>query len=457
MKPLSLVSILAFTALALSLQVSAQDDSVATPQSVTIPLQTILLPGGTYRLGISARIGGAPVAEPYLLDTGSFGFFSAWTSTASWWNGTYANTTDSGTASYTGGIEYYFNTVITNVTLGSNPAATAQNVHVGLITNVTLNGVVDTAFYAALAKGHAPEGGGHFYGTLGSGLGSIKDAGGLYAIAAQLPGNLGTGFIIHTGGPGGRATLTVGLTPALRKQFTVLIPMQGANTTVTFPNSGYPTYTLQLGVVLDSGDPNGVIYNKDAFELPDSFVTKGMLTKGETMTLAASAIHPVIDPLPADLPFIADPSGLPQDWSWTITTGNLTGINQINLSPKPPAGEAAINTGITPFMSQDIMFDIQNGLVGFKKITESAYTQIAADPVTTPTASSKVTITGVARSSDKILSVLYKLGNDAYKKASGTESWKFTTPLKTGINTITVRAISSRGLATTQTLSITRS
>jgi hypothetical protein len=175
------------------------------------------------------------------------------------------------------------------------------------------------------------------------------------------------------------------------------------------------------------------------------------------MTLAALALHPVIDPLPAaNLPFIAY-SGLPQDWSWTITTGNLTGINQVNLSPTPPAGEAAINTGITPFMSQDIMFDIQNGLVGFNKITQSAYTQIAADPVTTPTAASKVTITGVARSSDKILSVTYKLGTGAYIRADGTESWKFTTALKTGLNTITVRVISSRGLSTTQTLSITRS
>jgi len=478
MKTLSFTLLLTLATSALPLRAA----TAATPQSVTIPLQTILLPGGTYRLGITARIGGAPKAVAYLLDTGSFGFFSAWTANATWW-GNYTPTGDSGTANYTGGIEYTFNTVTTNVTLGNNPAATAQNVHMGLITNVTLNGTVDTAFFNALAAGQPPEADGHFYGTLGTGLGAIKDFGGLYAIAAQLPGNLGSGFIIHTGGPGGRATLTLGLTPALRQQFTVLVPMQGANTTVTFPNSGYPTYSLQLlngtlavvssntsipgnntysgnlGIILDTGGPSGVIYNKDAFQIPADFFTKGNVTAGSNLTLSARALFPVIDPpAPADLPFITDSiSGFPENWTWSILTGNLVSLNCFTLSRKPPNGGAAVNTGITPFMYQDIMFDIQRGLVGFRASTQTAYTQIAANAVTSPTAADKVTLSGVARSSEKILSVTYKLGTGAYIKADGTESWKFTTPLKTGLNTITVPAISSRGLATTQTLSITRS
>jgi hypothetical protein len=415
-----------------------------TPETVTIPLQNILLPGGTYRLGIAASIGGGNQAT-YLLDTGSFGFFSAYKTGASWW-GNFTDTGKSGNVSYTGGIAYNFDTVTANVTLGGNSLATATDVRLGQIVSVTLNGTADAAFNTALMNGTAPEAG-TFYGTLGAGLGRVDDgAGGLFSIIAQMPGNLASGFIIHTGGPGGKATLTIGLTPALRQEFSMQVPMQGQNTTVTFPGSGYPTYDLRLvsghlkvdnsgarytgklDIIFDTGDPSAVIFDKDNLKVPKSDITNGLLTAGDRMTLAANGTVPA------------------NDWQWSVTAGTLTGQDRVVVSTTVPAGGPVINTGITPFFTQDIMFDIQNGVVGFNPITPAEYSQLVADATPGTTTAAKLKVSGIARGTDSVVGVHYSLNGGPYTRAIGTLNWHFTVKLTSGMNTIKVRAVNGKGM-----------
>ncbi len=425
-----------------------------TPQTVTIPLQNILLPGGTYRLGITARIGGGD-PETYLLDTGSFGFFSAYKTGATWW-GNYTDTGKSGNVSYTGGIAYHFMTANTDVELGGNPAATALNVHMGRIISVTENGTPDTAFDNALAAGKPPEAG-TFYGTLGAGLGRLAAGGGLFAIVGQLPGNLASGFIIHTGGPGGKATMTLGLTPALRAQFSMQVPMQGQNTTVTFPNSSWPTYDLRLAagrllvkttgksytgklsMIFDTGDPSTVIFGKNNLEIPKAYIANGLLVAGDTLTLTANGTEAA------------------NDWQWSLTAGTLTGLNRVVVSTTVPAGGAVINTGITPFLTQDIMFDIQNGVVGFNPIIPAQFSQIVANATPATTTAKSLKVTGVARGTGTIVGVHYSLNGAAYARAIGTLSWNFTVTLAPGLNTINVRAVNSHNqLSKVQTIKVTQ-
>src|SRR5207245_358080 len=94
--------------------------------------------GGKQNLLIYASLNGGPL-DPYLLDTGSPNMFSVY---GSWWPG---NSTEliqpgSNTITFASGTSYSYNTVPTNVALGTDAGGTivaaANNVTVGLITNI---------------------------------------------------------------------------------------------------------------------------------------------------------------------------------------------------------------------------------------------------------------------------------------------------------------------------------
>jgi len=332
--------------LLLALPLASRANSV--PDSVTIPLQLVQLPSGDYKLGISVSLGGGPF-KLYEFDTGASGFYAA--NNTAWWptpvtvNSTIVN------QSYSSGIFYNSTIVNTTVDLGNGiPTLTAN------MAQIQVAGGGSLGDWAANVTAGIPPLYGAFFGDFGIGLSSEN---GIFGLLPQLPGNLSNGFIIRTGGfANPHPTLQIGITAADRAQFTILVPMNGTVANVTYPTSGYPTYAQQIiianatfslgrvhttfpaGLVLDTGAPSMEIHDNDTnITLPDSLLSGKQVIPGTNVTLVAD------------------------NWLLGFIAGNVSGQNQAKDVSDPTNGR--INTGLITFFNYDVMFDVQNGTVGF--------------------------------------------------------------------------------------------
>jgi hypothetical protein len=320
----------------------------STPDSVTIPLQLVQLASGDYKLGIPVSLGGGPF-KLYEFDTGASGFYAA--NNTAWWptpttvNATIVN------QMYSSGIFYNSTIVNTTVSLGNGiPTLTAN------MAQIQAAGGGSLGNWTANVTAGIPPLYGAFFGDFGIGL---STGNGIFGILPQLPGNLSNGFIIRTGGfANPHPTLQIGITAADRAQFTILVPMNGTVANVTFPNSGYPTYAQQImianssfdlglihksfpaGLVLDTGAPSMEIHdNGTNITLPDSLLSGKKLLPGTTVTLTDG------------------------DWVLSFIAGSISGLNSAKDVPDPTDGR--INTGLITFFTYDVMFDVQNGTIGF--------------------------------------------------------------------------------------------
>ena len=341
-----LFSLLYSSFLLLALPLAARANSV--PDSITIPLQLVQLASGDYKLGIPVSLGGGPF-KLYEFDTGASGFYAA--NNTAWWpsyntvNATIVN------QSYSSGIYYNSTIVSTTVDFGNGiPTLTAN------MAQIQTAGGGSLGDWAANVTAGIPPLYGAFFGDFGIGLTSEN---GIFGLLPQLPGNLSNGFIIRTGGfANPHPTLQIGITAADRAQFTILVSMNGTNSTVTYPNSGYSTYAQQIiianatftlgrihtsfpaGLVLDTGAPSMEIHdNGTNITLPDSLLNGKQVIPGTSITLDAD------------------------NWFLGFIAGNISGQNQAKDVSDPTNGR--INTGLITFFTYDVMFDVQNGTVGF--------------------------------------------------------------------------------------------
>jgi hypothetical protein len=203
----------------------------------------------------------------------------------------------------------------------------------------------------------------------GMGLGGDQS---IEAILAQLTDGLSNGFIIAVGtAPNGSTgqigTLQVGLGANDITSFDTLVAMQGQNTLDTFPNSGEPTYTKVIGsgsITLVSGtssstsEPAGFVY--DTGEPGDkvhtgygllsstlsSFVgSDGFLSDGTTMSLDTSGI-----------------TSFASDYASVASSGNqILVADSSNIA-------GYVNTGFESYFGESVMFDLADGVIGFKAI-----------------------------------------------------------------------------------------
>jgi hypothetical protein len=321
-------------------------DSV--PDTVTIPLQIIQLASGDYKLGIPVSLGGGPF-RLYEFDTGASGFYAA-NNTAWWSNYTTINATLVN-QHYASGIFYNSTIVSTTVDFGNGiPTLTANMAQIQIAGGGSIgNWTTDVA--AGIPPLY-----GAFFGDFGIGL---STGNGIFGLFPQLSGNLAKGFIIRTGGfAHPQPTLQIGITDADRAQFSLGVAMNGTNTTVTFPNSGYDTYAQQIiianaaytlgsltttfpaGLVLDTGAPSMEIHDNGInITLPAAFLNGGQVIPGTYVSL------------------------LNGTWSLDFITGNISGLNYAADVSDPTNGR--INTGLITFFTYDVMFDVEKGIVRF--------------------------------------------------------------------------------------------
>lgn len=367
-----------------------------------VPLELVnIAPAGKtpeYKLGINVGLGGG-APELYELDTGAAGFFAAYNAKLTsnqWWGNFTAEGGKPLKIGYESGNMYTANSVETSVQLYTPagapvPFATADNVNLGQIAKFT-NSKSPSAvkkWKQALSQGLPPLEG-HFYGDFGADLSPADPASGnsIFSILPQisLAAGLTPGFILHVGKIGSNTTpyLQIGLTAANIKDFSATTAMNlytGEGPT-TFPNSTIPTYsqeianatfswsdksgasqqTADIPWLLDTGAPQVNVWQGGNFAVAKMFIKTpkkvqgfftGRFKSGRTFSVQTT-------PLSAG------------DSTATLTianTGDKSSINEVEASSKANngSGKAYVNTGLWSFTQYDVMYNLGQGLLQFRK------------------------------------------------------------------------------------------
>ena len=337
----------------------------------TIPLHFLpeYMPNGQpqVKYGIDVAIGENP-SQVYEFDTGGVSFFAGY-SPDYWKNVPLTSTPISET--YSSGI--YYNGVVadTNITLGrgSQTVSTGQPIQIAAIL---AGGNANSGEVFDFGNPDAPPVEDHFFGDFGASFNTTPVPGQTTPMTNplfQLPGNLSSGFLVQVGPIGIEPQLSVGVTDALRAQFTYAVPVAPQPGGGTYPVSGYdilswfgfaPTYTATyqgttenigltpaLPTLIDSGAPSTGIRMKGDTNPPFSTTgtVPGQLISGATFT--------------ATFPTTAGRDPL----TWTFTAGNNRSVNQVEYQTGAPGGLQNVNTGLTLYNSYDVMFDIAQQII----------------------------------------------------------------------------------------------
>jgi len=228
---------------------------------------------------------------------------------------------------------------------------------------------------------------GVFFGNIGSGL---KEKNGLFAVLAQIPGAT-NGFIIRSGGvveqlgrgqSVRRGEVVVGLTPTLRAEFPMRVPMLpqivgGAPERLPSGYMAREEYPLAITIsltgpngnsaaakaraVLDTGGVNIHIHRGSGMgvdlEIPRSFLVKDKRLRPDTnVEITAQG-----------------------GWDWNFTAGTTKSVNRVQVTPPGDQKAGGINLGTSVFFDFDVMFDIENGVIGFRPITSAISGEAVGD------------------------------------------------------------------------------
>lgn len=368
-------------AMALALVGAAAPATGAAPESVTIPLKVVTIPGVGVKVGIEVGLGGGP-PRLYTFDTGSSGMYAAYN--AAWWPALTQLGGPTIPQSYGSGLQLQANRVSTLVTIPTDQGPISYTAEVGQITQAS--GTSDGEQWLANVAAGKPPLYGMFFGDFGSGL--TKPTEGLFAVLPQLPGNLSSGFSVQLGcGGGGPASkVVVGLTDPIRSRVTSWVKMEKLEGGPPFPNSNYPTYRqavfkghfslaipgthydFVVPAILDTGGGTTNLHQQPPFVVPDPLV----LQPGATNTRVVSGAQ-----FRVTAPGTLGTSG----FDMGFITGNASTIDEVNVSqPKSATTIAEVNLGLIPFFRYDVVFDVQNGNVGFAPCT-AATSAVAPIPV----------------------------------------------------------------------------
>jgi hypothetical protein len=355
-------------------------------QAFTIPLYHVRDEQGNLRFGVYAALGGSRDAKLYELDTGSSGMYAAYN--ASWWPKLTVVKPSPGPQDYGSGVQFDADIVKTPISfrLADGSFTAPATVEIGRIQSGSAKGISTSRWASMVAHGQPPLHG-VFFGNLGSGL---KEKNGLFAVLAQIPGAT-NGFVIRSGGvveqlgrgqSVRRGEVVVGLTPALRAQFPVRVPMlpQIAGGAPAHLPSGYVArdeYPLAITIsltgpngnttsakaraVLDTGGVNIHIHRGSGMgvdlEIPRSFLVRDKRLRPDT-----------------NVEIIARGG-----WNWNFTAGTTKSVNRVQVTPPGDSKAGGINLGTSVFFDFDVMFDIENGVIGFRPITSPSSGEVVGD------------------------------------------------------------------------------
>jgi hypothetical protein len=350
-------------ALALALAGAAMPAAADVPETLTIPLKVVQIPGVGVKVGIEVSLGGG-APRLYTFDTGSSGFYAAYN--PAWW----PSSTPVGGGpihqSYGSNLQLVANPVSTTIGIATREGVPISvTTVVGQITGAS--GTADgTAWLDNVAAGNAPLYG-MFFGDFGSGLKALN---GMFAVLPQLPGKLSHGFAVQLGcnGNGLDPKIVVGITDAMRSRVTTWVKMEREDpSTPPFPHSNLPTYgqSLFTGKFLLTRD--GTSYG---FSVPAILDTGGGTTDihqySPEVVVPDAFLNAAKDRMLPGGHFKVTAPGVAQgnDFEMAFLTGTTPTIDQINVS-QATGKKAEVNLGLNPYFRYDVVFDVAQGKVGF--------------------------------------------------------------------------------------------
>ncbi|XRD83131.1 autotransporter domain-containing protein [Dyella acidisoli] len=371
-------------------------------RATDIPLDVFQMPGNSIRLGIKVGVDSA-MPEEYLFDTGSNSFnidvgtgnSVAWFPSASasvtskpyaylYGNGTYGRWQQNATVS---SIQFYSSTT---GSLVSNDD-TAQGLPVGVawdyVTSTSRGKQITTSpkgvplyqdldWQAAINEGNAPEEG-HFFGTFGASNFITQGQG----TNGGVPGMLTTtGYIVEAdgkpGAPGGacgQACLILNLTPALRAQFLSVVPwISGATTTFALSGANASTRefstlfnytfngngnTVKLPTLFDTGTPVILLHSADLYGSENA--AGHVKSIGNSMGTAYQGDYQEIPGM--NLTATGAAAGAR---TVSIVTSGSSG-DPSNDVMYVPSTLKAVTYGMSFFLQDAVMFDLQNQATGY--------------------------------------------------------------------------------------------
>lgn len=361
-------------------------------QVYSIPLKTFAYSSGGstyYKYGIHVGIGGGG-PQLFEFDTGGEGFYASYSASAAWWGNHVTVSPTTFTKTFGSQISYQGYVAEAPVTFyredGSvvlDPSTAAFQV--GRADTITLD---STTLWPN--AGSQPPVEDHFYGDFGLTL--KHGSHGIENIFAQLTYGSGvTGGYKVSLGPYGSlsgASVQVGLSAAdLSNPDTIWFEMQGANPSDPFTGSGFPTYSAELlladmtltlggethtftdlGINLDTGNPTpGLDYHPSDKPLLEPF-----------SEMAGSDLVQLSNATSLDL--VSSPAGLssPGITVFSLTAGNERGKNLVYESERSDGGPTYLNVGALIFQQYDVVYDLENGLLGLTPIPEPGVSALLA-------------------------------------------------------------------------------
>ena len=354
--------------------------------TIFVPLHYKTISSGGQKLGIYATIGGGSTPQIFEFDTGGAGLYAAYATNnnSPWWGTGFSTNGKFVTNTYDSGIQYQGHIVAAAVSLfadhhGGTPLVTTPgNLLVGQMTNIanTNSGEVLWTPEGVGPSGEPPVDG-IFYGDFGMSL-AYADKG-IVNLIAQLSFSNGIipGFRVrgHSNGP----FLQIGLTAADTTSASAFYFGMNTNTNAppgaTFTNSGSLFYseqifnanmtisnattnfTANLGITTDTG-ASTTIHNADLGGIPGALYTtndsgKGHLVAGADFMLSAT-----------------NTDGAVVDFFQFITT-SPSGTNPVAIQNNKPGNDLFyLNSGISLFQEYDVIYNLQDGQIGFEPIPE---------------------------------------------------------------------------------------
>lgn len=229
----------------------------------------------------------------------------------------------------------------------------------------------------------------YFYGDFGMSMDMLEPMDSssgkpnLFAIIPQLAGKRSAGFIIHLGerpaddatpgkyGEVGRGWIQVGLT-AKQKQassWDSAVAMVAPSGEV-FPKSGLPVYEeiLSTGTMSLTGlEPKacGIVYDTGA---PDTEIHP----VGSDVDLHDPIKNALESSDPITLKLVGTPENPSQDSTiLDFVVGDSSGKDEAKISTKNVIDSTGlyVNTGITAFFGNDVVYNLEAGFVGFKSVS----------------------------------------------------------------------------------------
>jgi len=350
-----------------------------------------------YKVGIYLQVGSVTDGSQtpwrmYEFDTGGTGFLAFPYSATENTPGDYTNTYSSGNVL----ISNLSNTTVTfEVTDGGAPVSLQADI--GLISSASNPSHPDKSInnWTERLPNEAPIEK-YFYGDFGMGLGSNAPAPGttnpvsLFALLPQFGNTSNAGFVIHLGdapspdaGKGliGQGWVQVGLDPNQQdashwESTAQMVPPSGQ----TFPNSGQKAYAeiLSIGTAMVSTSPgddapltfsdSGIIYDSGTPNIEIHTVGQDAGDAAEVSAALAEALANGGSFSLTGQPYAGSGDSTILD----VPVGTVPGVNEIDLSTQNPANSPGlyVNTGIAVYFGRDVVYNLQDGFVGFNTVPE---------------------------------------------------------------------------------------